>query len=230
MQDTCESTLYWEGIAQRRLGRYITDVERRVFDRGIALAGGPGTAIEIGCEGGRWSSILASTGWKLICTDVDPVALGACHRRLPDAKCVLVEKSGKTFPAASGAASLLLAVEVEPVTDSDWFADEAARVLKPGGILMTTFLNSTSVRSVIHKLLRHSSGKGAFYQRSFASKRKRLLDAGFDLLKQTGCCWIPFSRASDSPLIPFCARLEQLLGVRHFPSISPWVVVLAQKR
>lgn len=227
---TCETSLYWEGIAQRRLGCYITEQERQVLEHGMALAGRPGAAVEIGCEGGRWSRLLAAQGWHLVCTDVDPVALEMCHRRLPAAKCVLVDKNQTRLPIRTNSVAFLLCYEVEPVSQADWFASEAARILAPGGMLAITFLNGLSVRAVIHRMLRHSSGAGAFYRRSYHSNRRSLQEAGFELLEELGCCWIPFPRDSNSPLIPVCAKLESALGLRSAPSLSPWVIALARKK
>lgn len=220
---------YWESIAERRLGRYITGVQREVLEIGLHLRPAPETALEIGCGGGRWSRIAASRGYSMICTDVDSASLEECQRRIPDACCILTNPDQRSIPCDLESVGVLFCFEVEPVTTADWFPREAARVLKPGAVLVTSFLNSASIRGLAHRMLGHSSGERAFYRRSYVSRRKQLLAAGFSMIEERGCCWVPFSRASDSPLIEWGVRLERLLGLHHLPALSPWVVFVAQK-
>jgi 2-polyprenyl-3-methyl-5-hydroxy-6-metoxy-1,4-benzoquinol methylase len=220
---------YWESVAERRLGRYITSVERRALEQGMSLRPVPDTALEIGCGGGRWSRIPAAQGYRMICTEVDEASLEECQRRIPDARCILTSPAQHSIPCESESVGLLFCFEVEPVTGADWFAREAARVLKPGAVMVTSFLNSNSIRGLAHRALGHSAGDAAFYRHSYVSRRKQLRAAGFSMIEEYGCCWLPFSRASDSPLVEWGVRLERFLGLRHLPALSPWIIVLAQK-
>ncbi len=219
---------YWESIAERRLGRYITGVQRQVLELGMVRRPAPETAFEIGCGGGRWSRILASKGYSVICADVDSASLEECHRRIPDAHCILTSPDQRILPCDSESVGLLFCFEVEPVTVADWFPREAARVMKPGAVLVASFLNCASIRGLAHRMLGHSSGEEAFYRRSYVSCRKQLRAAGFSMIEERGCCWAPFSRASDSPFVEWGVRLERTLGLRYLPAVSPWVIVLAQ--
>jgi SAM-dependent methyltransferase len=189
----------------------------------------PETALEIGCGGGRWSRIPASRGYSVICTDVDSASLEECHRRIPDARCILTSPDQRILPCESESVGLLFCFEVEPVTAADWFPREAVRVLKPGAVLVASFLNSVSIRGLAHRMLGHSAGEEAFYRRSYVSCRQQLRAAGFSAIEERGCCWAPFSRASDFPFVECGVRLERLLGLRYLPVASPWVIVLAQK-
>ncbi|MGH9689451.1 MAG: class I SAM-dependent methyltransferase, partial [Candidatus Acidiferrales bacterium] len=165
---------YWESIAERRLGRYITGVQRQVLELGMVRRPAPETAFEIGCGGGRWSRILASKGYSVICADVDSASLEECHRRIPDAHCILTSPDQRILPCDSESVGLLFCFEVEPVTVADWFPREAARVMKPGAVLVASFLNCASIRGLAHRMLGHSSGEEAFYRRSYVSCRKQL--------------------------------------------------------
>ena len=173
--------------------------------------------------------MLASQGWDLVCTDICPESLQLCQRRLPQAKCILVGPTDTTFPCAPNTTSLLLCMEVDPVSSSEWFVDEALRVLRRGGILVVTFLNKTSLRALFHKLLRRSGGERAFYKASYNTYRRRLLRAGFSFIDEGGCCWAPFTRDSNSSFVPLFVWLEKCLGLRYLPRLSPWVVLVAQK-
>ena len=68
----------WERVATTRWGAYVSDVEKRAILRGHHLAGTPRTALEIGCEGGRWSKMLNDLGWQMICADINSEALAVC--------------------------------------------------------------------------------------------------------------------------------------------------------
>jgi hypothetical protein len=60
--------------------------------------------------------------------------------------------------------------------------------------------------------------------------RRRLRALGFDMVSEEGICWAPFHRLSDSRFVPFLTRLEQRLGLRRLPSVSPWIVFVAQRQ
>ncbi|MGH8587191.1 MAG: methyltransferase domain-containing protein [Gammaproteobacteria bacterium] len=193
----------------------------------------------MGCEGGRWSMLLNNAGWQVVCLDVDADTLALCARRIPEATCVLVEPSDTEIPVDSGAARLLLVSEVAPVSQSNWFPNEAGRVVEPGGILICTFYNPTSLRGMAYRTLRrieawrHRSG-AHFHEHfyggaSYARFREKLESQGFRLLHEEGLCWFPFSRQSNSGLVPLCTRLEGLLGLRRLVTFSPFVIAIARK-
>lgn len=79
---------FWEKAAITRWGSYLTEIEKAVILKAHQLSGLPGTALEIGCEGGRWSKLLSEAGWKVICTDIDVESLALCRKRIPDATCI----------------------------------------------------------------------------------------------------------------------------------------------
>src|SRR5579871_1312068 len=110
--EVAEST-YWEAIADTRWGRYVSQLEKAAILRAHHLATRPTTALEIGCEGGRWSRILSDLGWSLTCTDIDPELLRVCQRRLPEARCVLVDPNSTELPSETASIGLLLCIEVE---------------------------------------------------------------------------------------------------------------------
>jgi hypothetical protein len=46
----------WERENAMRWGRYLAAAEQRALELGAALVACPGAALEVGCEGGRWSA------------------------------------------------------------------------------------------------------------------------------------------------------------------------------
>lgn len=223
---------YWEQVATTRWGNYISEIERRIILQAQSLAWNPTEALEIGCEGGRWAKLLADMGWKLTCIDVDAVALNQCRHRVPNAECILADPADIAIPCESGSISLLLCVEVASVIGSDWFLSEVARVLRIEGIFVGTVWNKASLRgltaTIRHNAKWHKNGT-RFYTYTYRDWRRHLCDAGFDVVHEEGLCWAPFSRASNSPVIPFATRFERLLSLHHVPALSPWIAFIARK-
>jgi SAM-dependent methyltransferase len=222
----------WETVATTRWGQYTTGVVESAVVTGCDVAGAPASALEVGCEGGRWSQFLARRSWTLTCTDVDANVLAICRQRVPGATCVLVAPDRTTLPCPAASMRLLLCLEVFAVMDSEWFASEAHRVLEDGGVLVGVALNRTSIRAVFVRLkeyLQRGTRGTSFYRHAYAKRRDALREAGFELVLERGYCWFPFSRASNSRLIPFFTRLERWLLLDRLALVSPWVVFVARK-
>ena len=218
-----------------RWGRYLTDIERHAIDLGLKCFSAPTDALEVGCQGGRWSEMLVRKGWRVTCTDVDEPVLRLCEARIPAATCILVRPEDRTIPCESGSEDFLLCIEVPPVIHTDWFAAEAQRVLRTGGVLVGVFLNRRSLRG-LYVLLREKLpfGKRArdaafLYSLSYTPWKRRLRQLGFQFVFERGFCWFPFSRKGDSALIPTCVAMEEMLGLQKLPGASPWVVFVARK-
>ena len=221
---------YWEHVAARtRWGSYISEVEKRAVLAGHHLCESPARALEVGCEGGRWSRLLAEAGWSMICTEVDGEALALCRQRLPDAQCVLVRPDDTTLPCPTNSIRLLVCIEVPPVIESDWFLPECARVLEDGGVVVGTFFNLISIRGFTLHLKAAVAGGTDYYRSAYAHWRKKLRAHHFCLHKEEGYCWLPFRRNSDSWLVPWGVRLEQNLRLGKLPFLSPWLTFVAQK-
>ena len=224
---------YWEGVSATCWGRYLTDVQRRVVFSVCNTVGRPGTVLEIGADGGRWSGALATEGWEVICTDISAKALGLCQKRMPRAKCIIVRPTDKSLPCDPDAVNVVLCMEVDTVISSEWFIEEASRVLAPGGVLVATLNNRSSLRAVFHKIFRPHEAitrkQRGYYQVTYRERRMRLSKSGFRMIHEEGCCWPPFARDSNSPLVPFFVELEKYSGLRRLPILSPWVVFAAQK-
>ena len=219
----------WECAALSRWGQYVTAVEHQAINLASSMANPPGDAIEVGCEGGRWSKMLADQGWQMTCTDVNRATLEVCQKKIPAAKCHLADPLDKTIPERTGKFSLLLCIEVAPVIHSDWFLAEAARVLKPGGIMAAVAWNRRSLRGFISR--RNSSNPNSpFYSESYAQWRGRAVACGFQFQSEIGFCWGPFSRRSNSPLVPLFVRIEKTLGLARFPFASPWIMAIATNK
>ena len=221
----------WETVATTRWGRYTTGVVEDAIWAASEMAGHPGSAFDVGCEGGRWSRLLANAGWAMTCTDIDPEVLSVCQRCVPAANCILVSPDDTTLPCETAAVNLLLCLEVFPVMDSPWFAREASRVLSEDGVLVGVVLNRMSLRGMFVRGKQYVKGESRdFYNLSYSEWRRRTRAAGFEISLARGYCWFPLTRGSNSILAPFFINLERWLGLGRVTALSPWIVFIARKR
>ena len=229
------SITHWEAAAGSRWGQYVTDHERTNLLFALERLA-PAMALDVGCEGGRWSKLLLDYGWAVVATDVDSESLAVCQRRLPQASCILVSEGDATLPIQTHALRLLLIYEVHAVMESSWILDEAARVLEPGGMLVCSTWNPRSLRGAAYRALamldrRERAGVRRFqdFYRGppYTRFRSDLRAHGFEVLRERGICWFPFTRDSDSQLIDLATGIETRVGLTRLPSLSPWVLTVA---
>lgn len=228
---------FWEGVRQQtRWGKYLTAIEERAVHTAMRAARQPAVALEIGAEAGFWAKLLADHGWKVICTDVDPRVLEMCKQRVPSATCILVSQESTTLPCETASINLIVCIEVAEVINSHWFFAEASRVLRPGGIVVGVANNKSSLRAYAYKALRildpqrRTYSEDAFlYRFPYRQWKENFINTGFRFLHEEGMGWLPFPRKSNFRLIPQLTSLEQKLGLRHMPNLSPWIAFVAQK-
>jgi SAM-dependent methyltransferase len=222
---------YWDDVADRTWGSYISRIEAAAIDQAQRTAPAPRRALDVGCGSGRWTRLLLDRGWSVTGLDVDQEAVDVYAKRNPEAESVLVPRDNRTLPAADGSVSLVICIEVLAVAHSDWFLREARRVLAPGGRLVTVAWNGWSLRGLVTDVasrLRQGAPHD-FYRTSYRSWRRSLRASGFEVQAEKGLCWFPFGRSSDSPLVPGAVALERWLRLGRLPSLSPWVVVTASR-
>jgi SAM-dependent methyltransferase len=223
---------FWEKAAGTRWGRYLSNAESAALTDAVADVV-PGIALDIGCDGGRWSQSLAERGWSNICLDVRPDAVERCRKRLPHASCLLADADDSSLPVADRSVHLVVAYEVAPVTQAPWFPPEAARVLDSGGLLVCTLYNRTSARGLTYRLLTQVDTRrreiNPYGDRSYSRIRADLRAHGFELLELQGLGWAPFPRLSDSWLVPCFTWLERLAGLRRLVRFSPLIIVVARR-
>jgi len=136
-----------------------------------------------------------------------------------------------SLPCDTGCFGLLVCIEVMEVLSSDWFPDEAELVPKPGGLMVGVSRNRQFWRGHCHNTLAALSGTGAgqYYRLANAQRRGRTRVQGFNIADEQGICWPPFTRNSDSRLVPVIVPFERILGLSRLPRVSPWIVFVARK-
>lgn len=215
---------FHEAVAATRWGAYISERERAAILEAHRMAGSPGTVLDVGCDGGRWSILLADLGWQPVCIDVDADAVATCRRRLPDAACLCLEEGYEHLPCEDNDVNLVLCIEVPPVLHSEWFLPECRRVLMRGGLVVTVFWNRASLRGKFASARARRRGTYDYYKWRYDDWLEHAARAGFEEKWAEGLCWAPFARDSDSPFVRPAVQLERLMGLRKMTRFAPWIV------
>lgn len=220
----------WERtVGQSRFMAYTSELERELILHGCELAGPPTLAMDFGCEAGRFSQILAQRGWSMICADTNASALELCQRRIPRARCVPVTKENRQIPSADGSLGMLLCIEC-PVMPTEWFAREAMRTLRTGGVLVGVFFNKLSLRGALVHTFASLRGYHDFYSNSYLTWRRGMQTTGFHMVREVGLRWAPFPLTSNSPWLPLALAAERAMGLQKLAAISPLVAFVAIKK
>ncbi len=221
---------YWEKVCTTTSsGKYITAIEKRVVLQANDIAVKPTTALDIGCEGGRWSKFLFDLGWNMTCTDIDQKALELCKTRIPEASCVLVSPHDSTLHVDAESMGFVLCMQVDHVIQSEWFISEVSRVLNRGGLLVGILGNLLSFRGLYGFVNSKIKSDFNYYQSFYPMWKKKLFKEGLNVIHEEGYCWFPFKRKSNSPLVPLFARIERSLALHARVAFSPTIILIAQK-
>lgn len=203
---------YFDLPLERAAERYAQSAEWQAVR---ALIGAPrGTAVDIGAGNGIVSYALAREGWRTVAVEPDPSALvgAAAIRELARTAKLEIdvrEGFGEHLPLADGEARLVIARQVlHHARDLSAFCREIARVLAPGGMLVSTRDHVISGPAQLkpfldaHPLHAHYGGENAF---PLADYRRALRDAGLIIERELG----PWDTAINyAPHTPDTLRAE----------------------
>ena len=231
--DGC-SQLVWERLmAKTRYGRYADAVESKMVFYALDRQRTPGTLLDIGCEGGRWSKLFADRGWQVTALDIDAEVLRICKERIKTACCTLVTPNEQRFPVPDESVDIALCIEVGPVIHRPWAIGEFARALKRGGRLVGVCWNRSSWRGVLYHsapaLRTTGSDPLVGFPIRYLDFKTRMQEHGFRFERESGYAWGPFRRTSNSPWMSMWAAVETYTGLQSLIRFSPMVAFACQK-
>ena len=115
-------------------------MHRKAYEEAAATAKGQ-TVLDLGCNVGYGTAILASTAARAVGIDVSDQAIQEARSRFPAAEFQVVD--GMRLPFADGSFDLLTSMQViEHIVDYDNYLSEIRRVLRPGGTAFFATPNS----------------------------------------------------------------------------------------
>ena len=134
---------FWDYLALHNVAEFFSEKHAPDLASRLVRAGQPRTAVDIGCGTGPLIEQLVERGINAMGVDSSPAVLEVARQRVPGARFELGSVRELPFPDQSVDAATLIEV-VEHLDDETLQAAiaEAARILRPGGVLMITTPNA----------------------------------------------------------------------------------------
>jgi len=199
------------------MGRYLTKIETDFILEAINLSKCK-FIMDVGAEAGRFSLLATKNKVGVIGIDID--SYGLKRLKMKNKKVNVVLADARKIPLREKVLDAAFMIEVlDYITELEIALSECYNALKPGGSLVLSFGNNSSLKSKLRKLHRKT------YPHSYRKVLHSLDKIGFKTERKMGYNWLPFNRVSQNPFIPFLAIIEKLFGLRKICRFSPWVLV-----
>ncbi len=203
------------------MGKYLTKIETGFILEAIDLAKCKLT-LDVGAEAGRISLLATKKEVGVIGIDID--SYGLKRLKLKNKRVDVVLADARKIPLREKMLDAAFIVEVlDYIPELETALSECFNTLRPGGSLVFSFGNNSSLKAKLRKLHRKT------YQHSYRKVLHSLDKTGFKIKRKIGYNWLPFNRVSENPFIPLLARIEKLFGLRKICRFSPWVLIYAVK-
>jgi len=230
-RETMAEDYYWDHYNATTGGQYLDSQERLIVNEFLDCYT-PRLCLDIACGSGRFSLPIMERGIFVVAGDRDPIPIKKLNNKLSGSRnkektlCVL-QIDAEYLPFQDKVFDCVLSIQTVGSLDLQHFFSECNRILQGGGWLL---FNETNRRSYKAPIYRRIGSSTRFYRHSHSEICSMLMDSGFQIKKVTGMNWLPIKRDSNSRWIPFASKIECGLKLSNFPSISPWVFYVAQKK
>jgi ubiquinone/menaquinone biosynthesis C-methylase UbiE len=212
---------HWEKAARTRMGKYLTKVETDFIKTSVDLSC-TRMIMDVGAEAGRFSQLSADDRTNVVSIDIDSYGLKRLRQKMK--RVDVVQADARSIPFKDGTFDAIFMIEVlDYIPQLDTVLSECNRTLRQGTPLILSFGNKSSLKARLRKI------GGKSYQHSYKQVVLSLQGSGLATIRKTGYNWLPFGRMSENPLIPTLGWAERAFGFGRVPSLSPWVLIRAEK-
>lgn len=206
------------------IGRYRTNIELSFITKYIN--GENDKILDIAGGSGRIAIPLIKYSNDITVTDINTKAMQILDERDLGIKTVCGDFSQTNFPNLY---TLILCIE-GPDYFNDWdeFFGKVSSLLEDRGRCIFTYTNPSSWRYLLRRV-KNINKKNPYHVHSFEALKQLLLRKGFEIKEIKGFNWMPFSVASNNPLVKLFAFLERKLKLYRWHSQSPWMLISIKK-
>lgn len=211
-------------------GKYLDQVEKQ-FINDFLQDHEPYLCLDISCGSGRHTIPLLNKGLNVVACDLDYIQIQKLSTALANIEIRndlinILQTDAHYLPFKNSACEVIFSFQTVGYLDHTIFFSECNRILKKNGFLLFNEANNKSYKAIAYN---NKNSDGQFYRKSHSEICSMLIDNGFRIKKVIGMNWLPISRSSNARWIPLASKIERIFKLRFFPSISPWVLYLAEK-
>lgn len=224
---------YWSRVCRSRMGDYTSSFERRLLKRLLPTSEISLRVLDVGGGEGRYSGYVRQLGHSPVLLEYDSLPLEIFSEQ--DRGFGAIQADGLALPIRDSAFDVVMTIEVSICTtalndnNTRHFRD-VHRILRPNGLFLIMAFNRNSYIRYLKKLSKdRPKYEDAYYMEGPAEFARKLKAAGFEMVGCWGYRWLPFTRESNSPLIPVLAWLERGLLLSRLTRFSPWLFFAARK-
>lgn len=218
---------FWDMVRHTAMGRYHYEHEYGFIRRHMERARPPRRILDIACGSGWMSEPLYRSGLKVVGLDLNRLALAHYRQRVGNIP--LVAADALQLPFSDNSFDCVIAIECfEYFPEYHRFLQVVNRVLTKGGLLIFDTLNRRSYKWRLKGLV----GRPLTYPSPRVScddVLRATVDHGFDVQEVSGYNWVPFTKESDSRLLPIAALIEKTLRLDRCYKLSPRILLGATK-
>ncbi len=203
------------------MGKYLTRVETDFLLKSVNQSK-LNLVMDIGAEAGRFSMVGTTQQVTAIGIDIDLNSLKRLKQK--NRNVIVIQADARKIPLREHLFDAVFMIEVlDYIPEADEALSECNRILKSASPLVLSFGNQSSLKAKLRGF------RGKSYLHSYSEIVQSLCKTRFKVTKKMGYSWLPLGRMSNSKFVPFLSATERVLGLRHIPRWSPWVMLCAVK-
>jgi SAM-dependent methyltransferase len=186
----------------------------------------PAQVLDIGGGCGRFALKLGRMGYTLTVNDLHEPSLRLLHERAGEDRPKTVH-GGFLTSEIKGTFDAALAIECLEHMPFDAVLRRVHDLLRPGGVFVFTVLNRSSWRFYLRRVAGRDSENESVA--GFGEYKAEWRQAGFDEVAIRGFMWTLLTVSSNSTLVPFFVRVEDLFRLHAYLGQSPWLLVALRR-
>ena len=200
-----------------KTGREICFIKKHMPDRKMKI-------LDIGGGSGRFAIPLSQMGHCVTVIDINEEALSILCNRNDDIE--IINDNFENFKT-DGLFDMVLMIEtIGNFSDLSLIFNKIHSMINIGGSVIFTAPNANSLKYKIRQLIPHYHYSGVHDYKTY---KKLLIDRGFEIIDVSAFNWLPFRVNTNSTLVPFFAKLEQVFRLNRWLTQGPELLFCARK-